>query len=110
MSRYITKFEELCKFSTIYQHNLNEAWKCVKFKGGLREDILATVESMEIRDYAALVNKCRLVEKYNKKLVDAKSTRGDFKKGLSPYGLKLTNKRGSSNQVATGGSSPRNHS
>ena len=24
MSEYITKFEELCKFSTIYQHNPDE--------------------------------------------------------------------------------------
>ena len=40
---YIPKFEELCKFSTIYQRNPNEVWKCVKFEGGLREYILASV-------------------------------------------------------------------
>ena len=73
MSEYIAKFEELCKFSTIYQRNLDKAWKCVKFEGGLREDILVTVGLMEIRDYATPVNKCRLVEEYNNKLRIAKS-------------------------------------
>ena len=59
---YTTKFEELCKFSTIYQGNPDEQWRCVKFEGGLRENILASIGPTEIRDYAALVNKCRLVE------------------------------------------------
>ena len=73
MSEYIAKFEELYKFSIIYQHNLNEAWKCVKFEGGMREDILVIVKPMEIKDFATLVNKCRVVEEYNKKLKIAKS-------------------------------------
>ena len=68
VSEYIAKFEELCKFSTIYQQNPDEAWKCVKFKGGLREDILETVGPMEIRDFPTLVNKCRLVEECDRKL------------------------------------------
>ena len=50
MSKYIAKFEELCKFSTIYQRNPDESWKCVKFEGGLRENILAAVGPMEIMD------------------------------------------------------------
>ena len=36
-------------------------------------DILAPVGPIEIRDFAALVNKCRLVEEYNKKLKTAQS-------------------------------------
>ena len=35
ISEYIAKFEELCKFSTIYQRNPDEVWKCVKFEDGL---------------------------------------------------------------------------
>ena len=66
MSEYIAKFEELCKFSTIYQQNPNEVWKCVMFKGGLKEDILVVMGPMDIRDFATLVNKCRLVEEHNK--------------------------------------------
>ena len=45
VSKYAAKFEELCKFSTIYQHNPDEVWKCIKFEGGLREDVLASVGS-----------------------------------------------------------------
>ena len=67
MLEYIAKFEELCKFSTIYQWN-PEVWKCVKFEGGLREDILVAVEPMEIREFATPVNKCKLVKEYNRKL------------------------------------------
>ena len=39
----------------------------------MREDILATVGPMEIEDFATLINKCRLIEEYNKKLTDTKS-------------------------------------
>ena len=55
---YTAKFEELCKFSTIYQENPNEHWKCMKYKGGLRAEILSSVATLEIRNYVALVNKC----------------------------------------------------
>ena len=58
ISEYIAKFEELCKFPTIYQWNPDEAWKCIKFEGGLREDILATIGPLELRDFPTLVNKC----------------------------------------------------
>ena len=80
MSEYIAKFEELCKFSIIYQQNPDEVWKYVKFEGGLRENILAIVGPMEIRDFATLVNKCWLVEESNRKLVVVKSAGDDFKK------------------------------
>ena len=72
VSEYTVKFEEFSKFSTIYQHNLDENWKCIKFQGGLRQDILTSMGPTEIRDFAALMNKRRLVEEYNKKLADAK--------------------------------------
>ena len=70
MSEYIAKFKELCKFFTIYQHNPDENWKCIKFEDKLKVDIPTSVGPMEIRDFAALVNKSRLVEEYNKKFVD----------------------------------------
>ena len=54
----------------------------MKFEGGL----LATIGPMEIRDFATLVNKCRLVEDCNKKLTIARSTGSNFKRGLAPQG------------------------
>ena len=58
----------------------------MKFEGGLREDILTTIGPIEIRDFPTLVNKCQLVEDCNKKLVVARSTSSNFKKGLAPQG------------------------
>ena len=37
------------------------------------EDILALVGPMEIRNFATLVNKCLLMEEYNKKLANTRS-------------------------------------
>ena len=68
IAEYTAKFEELCKFSTIYERNPDEQWKCMKYEGGLQTDILASVASLEIRNYAALVNKSRVVQECNIKL------------------------------------------
>ena len=65
---FTAKVEELCKFSTIYQGNPNEQWKCMKYEGGLRMEILAPMAPLEIRNYVALVNKCRIVEDCTKRL------------------------------------------
>ena len=60
---------------------------CVKYEGGLCEEILASVGPMEIRGYAALVNKCRLVEDCNRKLAVARFEA--YKKKLAPQGQKF---------------------
>ena len=73
IAEYTAKFEELCKFSTIYQGNPNERWKCMKYKGSLREDILVSVASLEIRNFAALVNKCCVEEDCTKRLASERS-------------------------------------
>ena len=44
---------------------------------------------LEIRDCAALKNKFKLGEGYNRKLVTAKFTRDDFKKGFASQGPKF---------------------
>lgn len=80
---YTTKFKEQCKFSTIYQHNLDEGWNCIKFEGDLQEDILAWVGLMEIKDNATLVTKSRLLEECNKKLSTAKAIKDPAKKRLA---------------------------
>ena len=40
----------------------------MKYEGGLRAEILAFVAPLEIRNYVALVNKCRVVKDYTKRL------------------------------------------
>ena len=111
VSEYIAKFEELCKFSTIYQWNLDEVWKCVKFEGGLREDILAIVGPMEIKDFATAVNKCRFMEECNRKLAATEPTGGSFKKGLAPQGQRFKpglQQKKKFQPTGNKGSSPRN--
>ena len=61
----------------------------MKFEGGLQEDILTTIGPMEIMDFPTLVNKSRVVRACNKKLVAARSTSGNFKKGLAPQGSRF---------------------
>ena len=73
IAEYTVKFEELCKFSTLYQRNPDEQWKCTKYEGGLQADILALVAPLEIRNCAALINKSRIVEECNGKLVIQRS-------------------------------------
>ena len=87
VAEYTAKFEELCKFSMIYQRNLDEQWKCVKYVGGLHAKILVSAGPMEIHDYAALVNKCCLMEDCNHKLDVARSKA--YKKKLAPQGQKF---------------------
>ena len=58
--------------------------KCLKFEGRLQKDVLITIGPMEFRDFPTLVNKCQLVEDCNKKLIAARSTSSNFKRGLAP--------------------------
>ena len=68
IAEYTAKFEELCKFSTIYQRNPYEHWKCIKYEGGLKANILVSVAPLEIKSHATLVNKSRVVKDYNRRL------------------------------------------
>ncbi|XP_015944556.1 uncharacterized protein LOC107469691 [Arachis duranensis] len=69
VAEYARKFDDLCRFSKICQGNPAdfEEWKCLKFEGGLREDLMSSVVPLEIRNFAELVNKCKLVEERAKK-------------------------------------------
>ncbi|XP_015947635.1 uncharacterized protein LOC107477780 [Arachis duranensis] len=69
VAEYTNKFEELCQFSKICQGDPGdfEEWKCIKYEGGLRSDILSTVGPMEIRAFSDLVNKSRIAEECLKK-------------------------------------------
>ncbi|MED6141640.1 hypothetical protein PIB30_105408, partial [Stylosanthes scabra] len=92
-------FEDLCRFSRMGQGNLAEfeEWKCIKYEGGLREELLTLVGPMEIRNFAELVNKIQLAEDCTKKLTDARASRRDqpsrsFDQSLAPQGRNFKNK------------------
>ncbi|XP_057734163.1 uncharacterized protein LOC130949469 [Arachis stenosperma] len=73
---YTSMFKKLCRFSRICQgapKNFAE-WKCIKYKGGLRSDILSFVAPMEIRVFSELVNKSRVAEEFVRKATAEKGS------------------------------------
>ncbi|XP_020992120.2 uncharacterized protein LOC110278223 [Arachis duranensis] len=75
VSEYTDKFEELFRFSRMCQGAPGdfEEWKCIKYEGGLRSEILSSVGPMEIRVFSELVNKSRIAEECVRKVVEAKN-------------------------------------
>nr|XP_029149668.1 uncharacterized protein LOC114925492 [Arachis hypogaea] len=93
IAEYARKFDDLCRFSKICQGNREdfEEWKYLKFEGGLREELMNSVVSLEIRNFAELVNKSKLVEECSKKVAIARARRRedsqrDFVQNLAPQG------------------------
>ncbi|XP_020961149.1 uncharacterized protein LOC107646733 [Arachis ipaensis] len=72
---YMNKFEELCRFSEVCQGASEgyEDWKCIKYEGGLQNDIMSTVVPMEIRSFFQLVNKSRVVKECSRKTAIARN-------------------------------------
>ncbi|KAL4329595.1 hypothetical protein AHAS_Ahas13G0315800 [Arachis hypogaea] len=71
-------FEELCRFSRVCQGapETYESWKCVKYQGGLKGDIMTVAAPMEIRIFSNLVNKARVVEEYTRTVASSRDTHG----------------------------------
>jgi len=57
---YAEKFKHLSRFYTL---PLDKEWRCRKFENGLRRDIHLIVAPLSIKDFAALVEKARVMEK-----------------------------------------------
>jgi len=56
---YTEKFMHLSRFYTL---PLDEEWRCRKFENGLRGDIRLMVAPLSIKDFAALVEKARVMK------------------------------------------------
>ncbi|XP_020999525.1 uncharacterized protein LOC110281537 [Arachis duranensis] len=80
IAKYARNFDDLCYFSKICQGDPAdlEEWKCLKFEGGLCVDLMSSIVSLEIRNFAELVNKSKLVEECIKKVTVAKVSRQGF--------------------------------
>ncbi|XP_057741332.1 uncharacterized protein LOC130959952 [Arachis stenosperma] len=80
VAEYARNFDDLCCFSKICQGDPAdlEEWKCLKFEGGLCVDLMSSIVSLEVRNFAELVNKSKLVEECIKKLTVAKVSRQGF--------------------------------
>ncbi|XP_016200441.1 peroxidase 47 [Arachis ipaensis] len=90
---YTNKFEELYRFFRICQGALEdfEEWKCIKYEGGLWNDILSSVGPMEIRTFSELVNKSRVAEDCVRKAALDKDdhqtfVRRDWDRNFAPRG------------------------
>jgi len=57
---YAEKFKHLSRFYTL---PLDVEWRCHKFENGLCSDIRLMVAPLSIKDFAALVEKARVMEK-----------------------------------------------
>jgi len=60
MTGYAEKFKHLSRFYTM---SLDQEWRCRKFENGLRGDIHLMIAPLSIKDFAALVEKARVMEK-----------------------------------------------
>ncbi|XP_016164880.1 uncharacterized protein LOC107607432 [Arachis ipaensis] len=80
VAEYARNFDDLCRFSKLCQGNPTdfEEWKCLKFEGGLHDDLMSSIVPMEIRNFAELVNKSKLVEECIKKVIVAKVSHQGF--------------------------------
>ncbi|KAL4300816.1 hypothetical protein AHAS_Ahas17G0238700 [Arachis hypogaea] len=80
VAEYTSKFEKLCRFSMVCQGALEryEEWKCIKYEGGLRSEILTAVGPLEVRIFSELVNNSRVVEECLRKAAVEKNDCGEF--------------------------------
>ena len=60
VAKYAKKFKHLNRFYTL---PLDEEWRCRKFENGLRGDIRLMVAPLSIKDFVALVEKAKVMEK-----------------------------------------------
>ncbi|XP_057760340.1 uncharacterized protein LOC130980704 [Arachis stenosperma] len=53
VAEYTQKFEDLCRFSKICQENPDdfEEWKCLKYEGGLCEELMHSLVPLQIRNF-----------------------------------------------------------
>jgi len=60
VAEYAERFKHLGRFYTM---PLDEEWRCRKFENGLRGDIRLMVAALSIKDFAALVERARVMER-----------------------------------------------
>ncbi|KAL4287029.1 hypothetical protein AHAS_Ahas19G0145300 [Arachis hypogaea] len=74
VEEYTRKFEDLCRFLKICQGNPEdfEEWKCLKYEGGLRNELMHLLVPLEIQNFTELVNKSQLIEDSEHKMATSR--------------------------------------
>ena len=62
VGQYVAKFEELSRFSTTIATQADETWKCQRFEGGLKPEIMSSVATHQIVNFQQLVGICQVAE------------------------------------------------
>jgi hypothetical protein len=76
ISEYADIFESLAKHFRYFRDHVDEDYKCERFENGLRYEIKESVEPLEIRQFQALVEKCKKVERMKRGRVNREATGG----------------------------------
>ncbi|CAJ2661835.1 unnamed protein product [Trifolium pratense] len=76
ISEYADKFESLAKHFRYFRDHVDEDYKCERFEIGLRYEIRESVEPLEIRQFQALVEKCKKVERMKRERMNRGSSGG----------------------------------
>ncbi|KAF7835480.1 Transposon Tf2-8 polyprotein [Senna tora] len=58
---FIAQYEELSNFSSYLKHNADEAWKDMHVTAALNIAMRNVIAPLDIKNYAELVNRCRIV-------------------------------------------------
>jgi len=82
VAEYAEKFKHLSRFYTM---PLDEEWRCRKFENDLRGDIRLMVALLSIKDFVALVEKARVMEKMK---VEVEVERPHQQRVGGPFGSK----------------------
>ena len=65
VTEYAERFKHLSRFYTL---PLDKEWRCRKYENGLRGDIRLMVAPLSIKDFAALVEKAKVMEKMKREV------------------------------------------
>ena len=86
MEEYAERFKHLSRFYTL---SLDEEWSCRKFENGLRGDIRLMVAPLSIKDFTALVEKARVMEKMKREVEDQRPQQSQQPQRIGgPFGSK----------------------
>ena len=83
-AQFEAKYEELSKFLKYLKETYDEAWKAMNYEKCLRPELRDRVATLEIRDFAKLANKVRIVEE-TLKVRKLEGTRKNKEMGIAEF-------------------------
>ncbi|XP_061358761.1 uncharacterized protein LOC133302954, partial [Gastrolobium bilobum] len=76
VGEYVTKFEELSRYSNYIQNQPNEEWLTTKFESGLKPELKSMIVGHQIRNFSSLINRCKDIEARMKEAEEAREKDG----------------------------------